>query len=421
MSHAKFAPSKAHRWIPCPGSIALERGIEQKSSHYADEGSAAHHYAQAALSHKVNADFYIGAPVQVNNREYRMPAEWAPYIQDYIDDVRARIGDGTLLVEQRLEFSESIGQPDSFGTGDAVIISGDGKHLQVGDLKFGLGVQVFAKNNEQGLMYLGGALETYSMLLDGVEKCTFFVNQPRLEHRDEYTYTVEEVRDFMEKAKLAAKHALAACEDLDNPDGGTPDPTFFSPGEKQCRFCPALAVCDFARRRVAAEVYDDFKALEDPAAVAIMGEPPVPAGERLGAAYGVLGFVENWCRGVRAECERMVMAGMTVIGPDGQPMKVIEGKKGNRSWAEGSLETVTSLLCGLLGPDKAYKPREVITPSAADKMFGKKRKAEFETALKPHIVQPDGRPKVVLGSDPAPAYTGYASAGEFEIIKPTEE
>jgi hypothetical protein len=140
----------------------------------------------------------------------------------------------------------------------------------------------------------------------------------------------------------------------------------------------------------------------------------VPQGPKLGQLYGYLELIEDWARGVRAEVERQVFAGMEVIGPDGQRMKLVEGKKGNRKWRDEQL--AEGRLAGLVPPDKLYKPRELVTVSAVDKMFNRKAtKAQWE-ALQDLIVQSKGKAKVTLGSDPAEPYTPDADADEFEDL-----
>lgn len=420
-AHAVLAPSKGHQWIPCPGSIALGRDIPRESSPYADEGTAAHHFAQAALSHGNDAAFYIGAPIGIGDRTWTCTEEMASYLQDYIDDVRRRALGGVLMVERKLDFSETVGYPEQFGTGDACIITADGRRLIAEDLKYGLGVKVFAKDNEQGLIYLVAMLETYAPILGDVEEFEFVVHQPRLDHVDSHVYTRAEIEAFIERMRLSAKYAMQGLETLNihGMQALLNERELFAPGDKQCRFCPALGTCPFAAEKVSQEVYGDFAALENTAELLIRPAPSVPTADKLGAAYGVIDYVESWCRAVRAECERMVMAGMTVIGPDGLAMKVVEGKKGNRYWWDA--EAAEAAIVGLLPPDKAYKPREIVSPSQAEKALGKKRKADFETALLPFIRQKDGSLKVVQGSHPAPAYSGEASASEFETITANEE
>lgn len=416
--HAKFSPSAAHRWIPCPGSLALSKGIPNTTSKYADEGTAAHILASRALEYKKDAVFFLGEPIQprVESETYTVDEEMVLNVQVYLDDVRGRVGTGTLLIEQKLTFSDAIGQPDQFGTGDAVIINGD--TLIVEDLKYGQGVQVYAKNNEQIMLYALGALEKYEPIIgDDIKRVIGVVCQPRLDHIDEHEWTVEELRTF---AKLARVSAAAAVEAMEYDDPETAMPDVFQPGDKQCRWCPAAARCQALARKVSGEVFDDFEVIVDPTKAAIVGEPRVPAGERLSAAFGVLNIVENWARAVRAEAERQVMGGMTVIGEDGLPMKVIEGKRGNRYWAEEHEQTVEGTLTGLLGPEKAYKPRKIVTPSVAQKSLGKRRINDWKV-LEQYVRQEPGKPKIALGSDPSPPFSGGAEASEFSNVETETE
>jgi hypothetical protein len=51
--HAKFAASATHRWIACPGSIALSEtipAIEQIASGYGLDGTQAHELFEYALA-----------------------------------------------------------------------------------------------------------------------------------------------------------------------------------------------------------------------------------------------------------------------------------------------------------------------------------------------------------------------------------
>ena len=428
MAHAKFGPSKAHRWIPCPGSIALEPPGPSKSSRFADEGTAAHFWGGNALQAGKDAEFYRGAPVQpsADGDTFTCDDEFIMNIQVYLDDVRSRVAGGTLLVEQRLTFSEAIGVPEQFGTGDACIISSDGVELTVEDLKYGVGEQVYAKDNYQCMMYGVAALETYEPVLgDSIERVRGVICQPRLDHIDEEVWTREQLRDFAEMAALAARHALqaVAIADLHGTDFLEENhKELFQPGEKQCRWCPAKATCKALQRFVSADVYDDFSMVGDPDKLKVAPEPQMPPVARLAVIYQHLDLIEGWARAVRGRVESEVAGGMTIEGPDGLPLKIVEGKKGNRAWIEGKEEEVAGLMQGMgrIGPEKAYKPRQVITPSVADKMLGKKGKkssAEYEQILKPYVIQPDGSAKIALGSDPRPPYQAAASESDFSTVE----
>ena len=426
-AHAKFGPSKAHRWIPCPGSLALEPEGPSESSSFADEGTAAHVLGSRALEAGKDTEFYRGVEIQptVKSQVYVVNDEFILNVQVYLDDVRSRAAGGTLLIEQRLNFSETIGMPEQFGTGDAVIIQDSGEHLIVEDLKYGMGVQVYAEGNEQLMMYALAALETYEPVLgDSVKRVTGVICQPRLDHIDEHTWTVEELHEFAEKARLAARYGQQAVDEA--AVYGTDfleenHPELFAPGEKQCRWCPAKATCKALQRQVSADVFDDFDTIGNPDKLITAPEPQLPPVARLGAIYTHLDLIEGWARAVRGEVERCVSGGMIIEGSDGLAMKIVEGKKGNRYWIDEA--QAVALLCGMagVGPDKAYKPRQVITPSVADKMLGKKRKLEFETVLLPYVKQEPGKPKIALGSDPRPPYSGAASESEFGNVNAETE
>jgi hypothetical protein len=307
-----------------------------------------------------------------------------------------------------------------------VIISADAVELTVEDLKYGMGVQVFAEDNYQCMMYGVAALETYEPIIgDSVQRVRGVICQPRLDHIDECVWTREQLADFSEKAALAARYALqaVAIADLHGTDYLEDNHhEFFSPGDKQCRFCPAKATCKALARTVGEDVFDDCTIMLEPDKLIAAPEPRLPPAARLAAIYQNLDLIEGWTRAVRGEVERQVGAGMTIEGPDGLPLKIVEGKKGNRAWKEDAEDTVAGLLAGMgkIGPDKAYQPRKIITPSVADKMLGKKGKkssTEYEQILSPYVIQPDGKAKIALGSDPRPPFEGAASESEFSNVE----
>ena len=58
MKHAILSPSSSHRWITCPGSVALSKNEPKTTSTYSDEGTAAHHLAAECLNRDVNAEAF---------------------------------------------------------------------------------------------------------------------------------------------------------------------------------------------------------------------------------------------------------------------------------------------------------------------------------------------------------------------------
>lgn len=418
-AHSLFSPSSAHRWIPCPGSIALCEDIPpQPSSEFADEGTAAHELLAWCLANNRDSYSYPHEGITVNGKLYVPDEEMLNSVRKVADSVFARVAGGwTLLIEQRVDFSRAIGVPGQKGTADIILISPDGTHVSVEDFKYGKGVQVYAsyqheggrRGNDQLMTYAVGVAETFSDIYGPFKKFTVRVHQPRIDWDDEYECTVDDVAAHADVIRLAAAAAMAV---LEAKRAGQPLPAdAFTPGEHQCRFCPAKATCEALAAHVSKAVYDDFEVLSDPARVYVSA-PKAALGERMGAMYTVLDTIEDWCRSVRAEVTRMVTEGMTVVGADGLPMKLIAGRRGARQWVdEGKAE---AMLTGVLPPEKAYVPRKIISVSQAAKLLDKAKTRQQWEHFKENIRQPPGSPKVALGSDPAPAYVPSASEDEFD-------
>lgn len=407
-AHAKFSPSSAHRWIPCPASIAMEAPFPNTSSKYADEGTAAHELLATCLETGADADEHMGKTIKAGTSEFTVDDEMASNIQIVIDRVRGFTEQGwTLLVEQRVEFSQHIGVEGQFGTADIILISPDGSHVRVEDLKYGKGHKVEASTenggNEQLMTYALGVYETFSELYGPFTTVTVVVHQPRINWCDEYTCEIGEVLLHGSAIASAARMALT--------DVARPEPLFFGPGEDVCRWCKAKVVCDAHGKMIEEVLYataEEFPILAQDEAP----PPPMPKADRLGIVYSKIGMIEDYLKALKEEVTRRVSNGVEVIGADGQPMKLVEGRKGARKWRD--TEEAEALLLGVLPPDKAYEPRKIITAAAAAKLLDKKAtKAQWNDVFVPAIEQSTGAPTVALGSDPRPAFTGSTDAEDF--------
>jgi len=209
--HATLSPSGAHRWLHCPGSVALEAGYPDDSSEFADEGTAAHFLAEQCLLQRANASEFIDMEIAlwadpetetsgVNfavsllgkkgltiSNSFTVGDDMAGHVQKYVDYVRA-IG-GELMVEQRLSIEHLTGEPGAKGTADAVIVLGD--EIIIVDLKYGRGVKVSAEKNEQLAIYALAALREFEFLGD-FKRVRLVINQPRLDHVSEWDLQIGE-------------------------------------------------------------------------------------------------------------------------------------------------------------------------------------------------------------------------------------
>jgi len=256
----------------------MESGIEDKGSDFAEEGTLAHDLAARCLKGEHDAAFFVSSTTGLmyeyedhgEKKKAHITSDMAREVQKYLDQVRRDAEGMEMHVEQRLPiFGGAI--PGQFGTSDVVLLSDTVLHAA--DLKFGRGVQVYAEENEQLMLYALGALDEFD-LLGTIETVRMSVYQPRLNHFDTWSCTVEHLRAFEQRAIAAGQVALAWAEDPADSNLAHA----LAPGPDQCRFCKAKATCPALRDQVLATVAGDFEILPE---IAIAGEtqgaemPPV--------------------------------------------------------------------------------------------------------------------------------------------------
>ena len=406
-SHAKLSPSSAHRWMQCAGSMILEKDFPDSSSEHADEGTAAHFLASECLEQGKNATDFLNQTIQITSGNatwkdqteevghsfFTVDLEMSEYIQIYLDAVRSQADGNELLVEQRVDFSSIIGSENAFGTSDAIILTAD--EIQVHDLKYGRGVKVNAEGNEQLKLYALGALNDFSAFGD-FKQVRQVIHQPRLNHYSEAVYLIDELKVFAQNARASA-NTIASIQEYEPSQVSV----YLSPGEKQCQWCKAKAICPALAKHVVETVIGDFEDLDN---VDLNAQIDTATGEvtsfennRLGKLFASVPLIENWIKAISGAVHNKLHSGESVPG-----FKIVQGKQGNRAWLND--EEAEALLKSMRLKTEEMYNLKIISPTTAEKLkkenvIGPRQWSKVESL----ITRADGKPTVVPESDKRPA------------------
>jgi len=391
----------------------MEKGYPNTSSEFADEGTVAHYLGERCLLTRADAKEYIGAVVRIDGEGayfsdgngHEVDAEMADYVQTYVDTVLGYAASGgTLLVEKELPLTGITGEPDAVGTADAVVLHDD--EIIIIDLKYGRGVEVEAEENDQLKIYALAALEQYAMLGDFTQ-CRLVISQPRVSRTpSEWVVLVDDLiawRDF-----TVAPAAFNAMDFYENGGLITDD---LNPSEKACRWCKAKADCPALADHVSKTIEAEFTDLSTECATT--GEeiiysltPTAPL--LLSQKMAAVDLIENWCKAIRAEVERQLLAGSEVSG-----YKLVQGRKGPRAW--GDAVAAEELLKKMRLKKEEMYDFKLISPTTAEKVL-KETPNRWNKVL-PLITQSEGKPSVAPISDKRPVISFTPVESEFEAIE----
>ena len=397
MAHALLSPSSAHRWAHCPGSIVLEQGYEDKGSSFAAEGTAAHELAARCLLTQKDAAVHIGEAIEADGQTFTVDFEMAENVQTYLDYVRA-LG-GVLKIEQALPLQELTGEDGAHGTADAVVMLED--ELIIVDLKYGRGVKVEARGNEQLGIYAAAAHGHYGPLAD-FQRVRLVIVQPRLNHISEHDYTIGELNTFAERIRIRAARARECL--AKKPQEITAEE--LGAGEKSCRFCKAKADCPAAAALVFNAVADAFVDETQPIKPQIehtKGQTHDNA--TLANKLAAVDYIEDWCKAIRARAHSELEAGRSVPG-----YKLVEGRAGARTWAD--VEEAEALMKKFKLKAEEIYDMKLISPTSAEKLhkagaIGPRQWAGVQAL----ITRKPGSPTVAPESDKRPALETDPAAG----------
>lgn len=297
---------------------------------------------------------------------------YAAFIEERMAEARTRCEDPRIFIEQTVRFEEYV--PGGFGTSDAIILS-DGV-MDVIDLKYGKGVPVSAEGNPQMRIYgLGCYLAlSWAYRIDTIRMTIF---QPRLDSISTASMTTDELLTWAE-TELKPKAALAW--------EGKGD---FCPGEAQCRWCKAAAVCRAHRDYQMEIARRDF------------ADPPLLTPEEIADVLKRLPALQAWAKKVEEYALDAAVKGEAEF----PGFKVVEGRS-NRRYADEDAIASALRKAGFKVAD-IYKPRELLGITAMEKLVGKNRFGELAGK---YIIKPEGAPTLVPESDKRPPLNTAAKA-----------
>lgn len=366
-THAILSASSSSRWLACPPSARINAELPETTSVYAEEGTKAH-----ALAEKTLKGYLAGGPAEVQSDDEEMKEAVQRYVDACIEKInaaKAASPDAVVHVEFRLDFSTYV--PDGFGTGDMVIVSD--RSLEICDLKYGKGVPVSAEGNTQMRLYALGAVEEFGMLY-AFDTVYMTIIQPRLDSVSTDALSVEKLLDWGRSIIPIAKLAYDGKGD-------------FQAGD-HCRFCKFRPRCKaLAAYMTEKTALRKKQTLTDLETVAI-----------LQAAKDI----KRWL----TDLEDYAL-GKALDGYDWPGMKLVEGR--SKRVITDPDAAAAALIDKGFDADAVYKPRELQTLTALEKLVGKKSLAE---ALGDLIEKPDGKPTLVELSDKRPPLDVTAKAAD---------
>lgn len=369
-AHHLFSLSGSSQWLSCGMSVWEQFGMPDTTSDAAIEGTRAHDFAEKCLKLRHNAYHYAD----------QYPEEMVENVQKYLDFVLDTIGQyGKMWIEQRVDLSRWI--LGGRGTADVIGLAkeGDKVVLHVIDLKYGKGVKVEARENSQGKLYGGGALEAMRKAGKKIDLVVIHIAQPRLNNWDSWEIDPDELMEWMDYVSNWVELCLDKKVD-------------YNPSERACQWCKAQATCTALYKHNVAIVSKDFEPIA----------PQNLTDEQLKLVIDNKALIEKWLKSVEAHVFSKLEHGEQFPG-----YKMVEGRS-IRKWTDNAEEVLAKML-----GDDAYE-KKLINITAAEKLIGKKHFNELGLTFKP-----EGKPTLAPESDKRKALPTISD--DFENLETEKE
>lgn len=433
----------------------MESTIENTSSEFADEGTAAHQVSALCLENNLPASTYIGQKIIVGQRAFKVDEDMAGHVQTYADQILGYVDEYKkrgaisveLYVEQQVPIGHITGEEDARGTSDAIIIAvwPDGTAtIHCADLKYGKGIEVEADDNPQLKLYALGAVEKFGLLYE-FKDVRLSIHQPRIRTTpSEWECGIDHLMAF---SKFASERAYHAMQVKDNEKPEAYRHHLVAGDHCKKAFCRARGHCPKLDQFVADAIGADFdviSSLDTDAVKATVRDLPLnqqPTGcystaqvmsraqgmpkeivdsylenacdapPTLSEKMAVLDIIDDWIKAVRARVEYELLHGHEVPG-----YKLVEGRKGNRAWTDA--EEAEKLMKAMRLKTDVMYDFTLISPTTAEKVL--KETPRRWNKLQALIGRKDPQPHVAPVSDKRPAIVVTPTADDFQVVDDEE-
>lgn len=367
--HSEIGASSSERWLNCPKSVELSRGIpDSGSSPYAEEGTAAHECSEYCFENNVEASETIG----MTFNKHVVDEVMAEHVQFYLDEMKPYTeGEFDTMIEEKFELPTI--HKDMYGSNDfcAMGIGDSAGLLVIADFKYGAGKDVSAFENTQLIIYALGAYHANNFIYD-FERVSLQVIQPRVDNKVKvWEISVEELLEWEKKLQKGVKEVYSKNPKIES--------------GSHCQWCKAKATCplltkeaeDMFETAVAENPVEDFKL-------------PEIADMDLNKIINVLKHekkIKDWMSAVAVKAQTLLESGVSIPG-----YKLVK-KKSNRKLRDPQ-EIVNDF--GERFGDDLYEPRKLIGTGKLEKLIGKKEVADY-------FYKPDSGTTIAEESDKRPA------------------
>lgn len=446
-NHAAFCrPSAAHRWLRCPGSVAIEVGYAEETSFYSAEGIVAHIVAAEMLTHPEREQ--KPRIINIDKFSINVDQNMIGYVSAYVEQILNRINNFYLLgaidvkmfIEVKVDFSIFVGIKNQFGTSDVILIiewpSGE-YQIDVNDLKYGAGQIVNASDaeeieeqegdaeipedvyesldeevsgNEQMMMYALGAVDNFSWYGE-FTKISMAIHQPRRDHFDEWECSLETLLNFADHAKRSAIETVKAYR-LAAIDHGVFQRVYLNPGRVQCRSCTAKPHCKALANKCVSLIANGPEDLLDTdlEALVIKASETIQSDgiKRIEAVLPYVDMIKNWCNSLPVRARIEMEDGKKING-----YKLVMSRRGLRRWSEPQEVEAKFKLMGL-AENEMYNMK-LISPPTAEKLLASTSPKRWK-ALQAFITRGASFPKVVPIADKRTAIVSTSMNDMFEDL-----